>query len=69
MLDHSGNTRARSEFVRVSEREEPFLRLVPDAVDEEREIGTKWGAANGGKGELKWVVQIEADPKPTSVVW
>ncbi len=54
MTDHSGNTKARSLFVRVSEREEPFLRLVPDAVDEEREVGTKWGREHGGGEELRW---------------
>ncbi len=39
--DHSHNTKVSREFVRVVERDEPFLRLVPDAVDEEREVGTK----------------------------
>ncbi len=69
VTDHSGNTKSRSEFVRVADRDEPFLRLAPDAVDEEREVGTAWGREHGGADELRWVVQVEGDPRPTSVVW
>ena len=38
---------------------------------EEREIGTRWAKKNREKQEapVKWVVQIRARPKPTSVTW
>ena len=70
--DHSGNKKSKSEFVRILEADEPFLRLIPDAIDVEREIGTKRAKANERKGQdddLRWVVQIESNPKPISVVW
>ena len=38
---------------------------------EEREIGTRWAKEHKKEQEepVKWVVQIRARPKPTSVTW
>ena len=64
VVDHSGNSQAKSEFVRILEKEEPFLRIWSDSFSEyDVDIDDP-----SKQKSLQWVVKIESHPKPT-VVW
>ena len=60
--DHSGHTQSKTEFVRILEEEESYLRLYYEGF-QTIELGPE------DKHEpVQWVVQIESHPQPT-VEW
>ena len=61
VTDHSGNTKARREFVRIYNRDQTFLRVLRD--------GFQTLHKTVGKSEsVQWVVKISAYPSVT-VTW
>jgi hypothetical protein len=77
--DHSGNRQKKSEFVRVLEKEQPYLRIYTEAYhqmvtntedDDGEEAGNVGGSSSRKKKNVpvQWVVQIESHPEP-KVQW
>ena len=61
--DHSGNTQSKTEFVRILEEEESYLRIYYEG----------WQTIERGPEDnnepVQWVVQIESHPQPTVEWW
>lgn len=60
--DHSNNNQTKSEFVRILEQEEAYVRIYYDGY---QALDKTMGMDNP---DVQWVVQIEAHPQPT-VEW
>eukprot|EP00094_Tigriopus_californicus_P001194 TCALIF_01156-PA protein Name:"Similar to FLT1 Vascular endothelial growth factor receptor 1 (Homo sapiens)" AED:0.09 eAED:0.09 QI:607/0.8/0.66/1/0.8/0.66/6/0/928 len=61
VTDHSENRQRKSEFVRILEKEEPFLRTYYEGFQTIEKM-------EDDKDIVRWVLQIESHPKP-AVVW
>ena len=61
VVDHSYNTQTKSEFIRILEEQESYLRIWLDGYQNvDKTIGDT--------GNVQWVVQIAAHPEPV-VEW
>ena len=61
VVDHSYNTQTKSEFIRILEEQESYLRIWLDGYQNvDKTIGDS--------GNVQWVVQIAAHPEPV-VEW
>lgn len=61
VTDHSENRQSKGEFVRILEKEEPFLRTYYEGFQTIEKM-------EDDKDIVRWVLQIESHPKP-AVVW
>ena len=61
VVDHSHNTQTKSEFIRILEEQESYLRIWLDGYQ-------KVDKTIGDPGNVQWVVQIVAHPEPV-VEW
>ncbi len=59
VVDHSGNTKTKTEFIRVLEQEETYIRIYFEAY---QTLDITLGL---DEKPVQWVVQIEAHPQPT----